>query len=315
MVRYTLVEALAKDIDILTSMKSITMIDDKMDKILSNEEKKKIRKNIATNIKDNYGYYKLIYVDKVIAGAYALTPYEDGLMLDQIYLLKEYRNQGIGTRIINDIVASNKKVYLWVYRNNEEALKLFKKLGFTPLSGDNRILFLKYDSVYIKLNEELSKIRLGYIDRKGSKYASPQRDFRDNYYLQTPNTLMETGIGLCFDQVELERYLVSKMKVDFRTYYMLYQDGTKSLGPAHAFMIYKDSNKYYWYENAWYKYRGLHEYDSLNEALRDIREKFGKTIKDYNDSRLRIYSFDKPRAGINYAKYIGNAINGRTIKV
>ena len=123
MTKYTLIDAQEKDIDVLTSMKSITMIDDNMDKVLNYEEKKKIKKNIATNIGDNYKYYKLIYVGKVMAGAFALTPYEDGLMLDQIYLMKEYRNQGIGTSVIKDIVSDNKKVYIWVYRNIEEALR------------------------------------------------------------------------------------------------------------------------------------------------------------------------------------------------
>ncbi len=315
MIKYTLVDASEKDIEILTSMKSITMIDDNMDKKLNYNEKKKIKNDIAKNIQESYSTYKLIYVGKKLAGAYALIDYKDGLMLDQIYLFKEYRGMGIGTNIINDIISANRKVYLWTYKNNKEALKLFRSLGFTCMEENGSVLILKYDTVYIKMAQDMSKIQLGYVDRQGNRFVKPQKDFKDNYYLQTPNSILETGIGLCFDQVELERYLVSKMKVDFRTYYMLYQDGTKSLGPAHAFMIYKDSNKYYWYENAWYKYRGLHEYDSLNEALRDIREKFGKTIKDYNDSRLRIYSFDKPRAGINYAKYIGNAINGRTIKV
>ena len=41
MIKYTLVDASEKDIEILTSMKSITMIDDRMDKKLNYSEKKK----------------------------------------------------------------------------------------------------------------------------------------------------------------------------------------------------------------------------------------------------------------------------------
>ena len=35
----------------------------------------------------------------------------------------------------------------------------------------------------------------------------------------------------------------------------------------------------------------------------------------YTESKLRIYEFDKPRSGINYVKYLGNAMNGKVIKV
>ena len=315
MIKYTLVDAQEKDIEILTSMKSITMIDDNMDKKLTYDEKKKIKKSIAESIQESYSTYKMIYVGKATVGAFAVIDYEDGLMLDHIYLLKEYRNQGIGTSIINEIIANNRKVYVWVYKNNAEALKLFRKIGFTSINESNSVLLLKYDTVYKRMTEELAKIRLGYIDKHGNKYVTPQKDFRDNYYLQTATSVMETGIGLCFDQVELERYFITKMKVDFRTYYMLYQDTSKDLGPSHAFLIFKDNKRYYWFENAWYKYRGIHEYETLNEALTDIKNKFMATFDNFNENKFRLYSFEKPRAGINYTKYIGNAINGRIIRV
>ena len=53
---------------------------------------------------------------------------------------------------------------------------------------------------------------------------------------------LESGIGLCFDQVELERELVTKLDVDCRTYFMMYPDD--KMDYAHTFLIYKDSKKY-----------------------------------------------------------------------
>lgn len=315
MIKYTLVDASEKDIEILTSMKSITMIDDRMDKKLNYNEKKKIKNDIAKNIQESYSSYKLIYVGKKLAGAFALIDYKDGLMLDQIYLFKEYRNMGIGTNIINDIISANRKVYLWTYKSNKDALRLFRGLGFTCMEENGSVLILKYDTVYIKMSREMANIKLGYIDRQGNRYVKPQGDFKDNYYLQTPNSVLETGIGLCFDQVELERSFITKLKLDFRTYFMFYQDSNKELGPSHAFLIFKDNNKYYWFENAWYKYKGIHEYETLDDALNDIKYKFVATLDSFSENKFRLYSFDKPRAGINYTKYIGNAINGRIIKI
>ena len=50
MLDYKVVDAKEKDIDILTSIKLVTMIDDEMDKVLSYAEKSKIRKSVDKNI-------------------------------------------------------------------------------------------------------------------------------------------------------------------------------------------------------------------------------------------------------------------------
>ena len=54
MLSYNIVDADEKDIEILTSIKSVTMIDDVMDEKLSYNEKTKIKQSIAQNIKENY---------------------------------------------------------------------------------------------------------------------------------------------------------------------------------------------------------------------------------------------------------------------
>ena len=69
MIDYKIVDAKEKDVDILTSIKLVTMIDDEMDKVLSPEEKSKIRKSVDKNIDRTCELYKVIYVDNKIAGA------------------------------------------------------------------------------------------------------------------------------------------------------------------------------------------------------------------------------------------------------
>ena len=59
---YKVKDAEFKDIEILTSIKSVTMIDDVMDKKLAYQEKIKIKNNILLNIQENYKNYKLIYI-------------------------------------------------------------------------------------------------------------------------------------------------------------------------------------------------------------------------------------------------------------
>ena len=181
MLDYKVVDAKEKDIDILTSIKLVTMIDDEMDKVLSYAEKSKIRKSVDKNIERTCELYKLIYIDRKIVGAYLVLPYEDGYIIDEIYLFEEYRNNGIGTQIIQDIIKEYRTLYIWVYKNNNKALSLFKRLGFMLISS-GRTIILKYDGVYNVIKDKLLDIKLGYKDKDGNLCSGFNNEFKEKYY-------------------------------------------------------------------------------------------------------------------------------------
>ncbi len=312
MLEYKLVRAKEKDSDILNSIKLVTMIDNEMDKALSYTEKEKIKKNVAKNIEINCEDYYLIHVGNKIAGAFLTLPYEDGIIIDEIYLFPEYRNQEIGSSIISKIVKNEDNVYLWVYKNNTEAIKLFERLGFVPMSN-GRTMIMKYDKVYINIKDKLEGIKLGYRDKEDNKYIGFDPNFKETFYLQSPKQLLESKIGSCFDQVELERELISRLGVDCRTYFISYPDDDYDM--AHAFIIYKDSQKYYWLENAWRKYKGLHVYNSKDDLFDDVLGKFVKTIPNGEFKKVKLYLYEKPRSGISYAKFVSNCMSNRSIKI
>ena len=65
-------------------------------------------------------------------------------MLDEIYIEKDYRNKKIGTNIIKDILKNNDTVYLWVYKDNIKAIKLYKKLGFLIKEETDSRYYMEY---------------------------------------------------------------------------------------------------------------------------------------------------------------------------
>lgn len=306
MLDYKLVNGKEKDSDILTSIKLVTMIDDEMDKVLSYTEKAKIRKSIDMNIERTCESYKIIYVDNKIAGAYLVLPYLDGYIIDEIFLFDEFRNQGIGSDIINNLAKKYDSLYIWVYKNNERAINLFKRLGFR-LYTNGRSLIMRYDKVYVNVKDKLDEIKLGYRDKAGNLYVGFKYNFKDIFYLQSPKQLMESKVGSCFDQVELERYLVNKLGVDCRTYFVMYPDDDMDYG--HTFLVYKDSKFYYWLEHAWYKYRGVHVYNSKEELFNDVVLKFLDSIPDGSIRKVKMYMYEKPRFGINYVKLFSHLIS------
>lgn len=312
MVEYKIVPAKDKDMEILCSIKLVTMIDDEMDKALSYTEKGKIRKSVNKNIEMNCEHYKMIYIDNKIAGAYVVIPYDDGYIIDEIYLFEEFRNNGVGSDILRNLKKEYSNLYIWVYRNNVDAIRLFERLGFIVMSK-GRTLIMKCDFVYYGIKNMLHEIKLGYRDKDGNFYSGFDRDFRDKFYFQSPKQLMISKIGTCFEQVELERDLISKLNVDLRTYFMSYSNDDYDM--SHAFLIYKDGKKYYWLENAWLKYRGLHIYDDKESLLRDVLNKFVVTIPDGDIKKVKMYIYDKPRFGINYGKFLANSIISRSKKI
>ena len=84
---------------------------------------------------------KIILVDDVAVGTVDVKEEEKRIFLSGLYLFPEYQNKGIGTAIIKDIEKkakeAGKRLELEVLHVNKRAQKLYKRLGFTLIKGDD----------------------------------------------------------------------------------------------------------------------------------------------------------------------------------
>lgn len=140
---YKLSKSSEKDINRLIEYKNITIYQYAKD--LSNEEIDRINKYVTSEVPRLINDYCNIIVDNKIVGCILLTSNDNGKLLDEIYLEEEYRNKGIGTKIIMDILNNNDVVYLWVYKENEKAISLYKKLGFNVIEETESRYYMKYN--------------------------------------------------------------------------------------------------------------------------------------------------------------------------
>lgn len=159
----------------------------------------------------------------------------------------------------------------------------------------------------------MNDIKYGYFDFNNKIHINIDEDFSILYKLQSPQETLEHKVGVCWDQVELERYLFKKEEMEFKTYFIVHYDDDKC--PTHTFLIYKENNKYYWFEHSWEKYRGIKAFDTEIDALKDIKEKF---IKDelnnkYNFMNLCIYEYSTPEYGINVLNFYKHCENGKIV--
>lgn len=176
----------------------------------------------------------------------------------------------------------------------------------------------------IKSPEELmsfmqNNIEYGFIGKNDDKkYSYEDNNFKkkfvEEYFLQSPEELLENKIGTCWDDVELERSWFSKNNYDFKTYFMMFIKEKVNNLPMHTFLVYQKDDKFYWFEYSDYKNRGIHEYNNLEELLIDAKKKHfdeavkdsGATPEDYKD--LKISGFEKPEHGCTSDKFIDNII-------
>lgn len=140
--KYELVNATNEDIEYVKQAKlySIFNYADNLPK----EEVLKINKYVENNIPIEIFDYKIVKSDNKKIGCLLVTKKDDDTFLDEIYLEEEYRNKGIGTSIIKDILKTNSTVYLWVYKKNINAISLYKKMNFEILNETENRYYMKY---------------------------------------------------------------------------------------------------------------------------------------------------------------------------
>lgn len=114
-------------------------------KNLSLEELEKINKYIEETTENKLPFYKLIILNKKCIGCLLLTENQKGKMLEELYIEKEYRHKGIGTSILKEITTAYPIVFLYVYKENKEAISLYQKNNFQIIEETETRYLMEYN--------------------------------------------------------------------------------------------------------------------------------------------------------------------------
>lgn len=139
---YQLIPATINNLQLLKEFKLKTILDNEEN--ISIEEKNKILKYVNQTTSQYINDYQLIVVSNKIVGCLLLREYEDGKLLDELYLIPEYRNQHIGTSIIMKIISTFPIIYLYVYKENKIALNLYLKYQFKIIAETKSRYYMQY---------------------------------------------------------------------------------------------------------------------------------------------------------------------------
>lgn len=218
-------------------------------------------------------------------------------LVDCVYMTKEYV-KNIKNNNPQEYLCGNFKEgrYAWVLDNIEsiEPIKAKGVLGIWNYYNEYEIMGLMKDIEY------------GWVDEQNNKYMKVDDSFKDKYILQSPKNILKSKVGVCWDQVELERYFFKNYVPSVKTFFIVYDDNDKC--PTHTFLTFEKNNKFYWFEHSWEIFRGIHEYTSLNQLLLDIKNKFvsSELHGNYEKTNLYIYEYLKPKYHIGTQEFFNH---------
>ncbi|MGM9874134.1 MAG: GNAT family N-acetyltransferase [Bacilli bacterium] len=87
---------------------------------------------VHKKIIDKIDEYNTIYIDNIKVGYFHFSRNEEGKYeIEDLYVFEQFRNKGIGSKIISNCLSSTKEpIYLFVFINNKKAISLYEKHGF-----------------------------------------------------------------------------------------------------------------------------------------------------------------------------------------
>ena len=164
-----------------------------------------------------------------------------------------------------------------------------------------------------KVMDLVNKIDYGWVDKNHMKHIHDFDTYSDDYILQSPNDIIKTKIGVCWDQVELERYYFKNFNLSIKTFFIVYYDDDTC--PTHTFLIFEKNKKYYWFEHSWEKFKGIHVYNTLKELLNDIKNKYihYELSDQCLEKNLKIYEYTQPKYHISTQEFYRHCESGKLI--
>ncbi len=89
---------------------------------------------ITNELKNNPFAKIIIYIDDEIKGYLYYSDIYDRIEINQIEVYTPYRNLGIASKLMEELIKQNKGITLEVNKNNIVAIALYKKYGFKEIA-------------------------------------------------------------------------------------------------------------------------------------------------------------------------------------
>ena len=98
---------------------------------------------IQNKITNNIDAYTCVYAGAEKVAYFSLSVESEQAELDDLYVLPQFRRQGVGTAIVQHCIAqTDKPLYLYVFTNNTQAINLYSRNGFSVAQNVSKTRFI-----------------------------------------------------------------------------------------------------------------------------------------------------------------------------
>ena len=122
-----------------------------------------------------------------------------------------------------------------------------------------------------RLLKLMKPIKYGWVGYDGEKHEKIGKKFAEEYRLQLSSDILSTKMGVCWDQVEYEAWVLGDT-CEFKRIAFVYY-GEKNL-PSHTFAVIHEGDDWFWFEHAWGNKAGVYRFDSLEDLLKEVMKEF-----------------------------------------
>lgn len=165
-----------------------------------------------------------------------------------------------------------------------------------------------------------NNINYGFVTKDGKKYFPGCKNYNEIWFdkgvVQTGENVLKTLVGTCWEQVEFERKWFTKNNIEVKTFFLWYEINEKNDYPTHTILTYEKGGKFYWFENAFDIQRGIHKYNSINELIIDVKNKYHECTIDMGIAKredinlIKIYEYKELKENLSITDYLNHVQEG-----
>lgn len=120
-------------------------------------------------------------------------------------------------------------------------------------------------------------IQYGYMDEKGEVFYNTLKGFREHSRTMNFSQIEKYGVGTCIEQAKFIHHFFIERGIKAKMYchrsYETKQYTDKEIR-MHCFVLFEKENVWYHFEHSDFSKKGIHKYESIQEALHQITSGF-----------------------------------------
>lgn len=167
-----------------------------------------------------------------------------------------------------------------------------------------------------------NNIEYGWLDIDKNEHIKTMKDFRKLYRTSSIDETLKHKIGTCIEQVYLMHTLLDKINITNKMFCTrVYEgkdfDNLEAEEHMHCFVLYYLNDKVYQIEHPNLEKKGIYEFDSEEDAIKEINDYYVKMFEGKSRPVTEFYDVEPGLSFKEFNEYInkldkrGIIINGR----